>query len=124
MKQVCGHKFKKMIDIPFFVDGIIIWTFPTQGENKIVDQSVLLTISTCSDWNVQWWTWIFWEWPEPYNTDKGQIWFLEVINWRLSLAKQNINQSWVSKGNLKARLEMSAKSWGINVEEVAVGTGA
>lgn len=41
--------------------------------------------STYQSWNlVLWWTNTTWEWPEPYNTDKGHIWMFKIINWILS----------------------------------------
>ncbi len=64
-------------------------------ENKFEDWQVLLTSTMYQNWYfVQWWTGITREWLGPYNTDKGQIWMFEIINWRLFLVNQNTGQSW------------------------------
>ncbi len=48
--------------------------FHMWSEFKLVDQPVLLTSLMNQIWHLaQWWTGNTWEWPEPYNTDKGQI---------------------------------------------------
>ncbi len=36
----------KLLTFHFLLDGIIIWTFATQGNYKLGDQPVLLTILT------------------------------------------------------------------------------
>ncbi len=43
---------------------------------------------------VQWFIGNTWQWPEPYNTDKGQIWLFEIFDERLSLWKVSY-EKWV-----------------------------
>ncbi len=62
-----------------FCNVIIIWTFTTQGEFKLVNQPFLLIISTYRLRHlVQWWTPITWEGPCTYNT-VNQIWLFEIV---------------------------------------------
>ncbi len=56
------------------------------------------------------WTRITWEWPEPYNPDRGQIGMFKIINWRLSLGNQNITWSW-SASTWKENLEYHFLPW-------------
>ncbi len=55
-----------------------MYTSQVSSEYKLVDQPVLLTILTYEILHlVEWWTTRL---PDPYNTDKGQIWLFEIIN--------------------------------------------
>ncbi len=80
-------------------------TFSTQCGYNIVDQLVLLEISTNQNWHfVQGWILITWEWPELFNTDRGQIWFFEMTYLRLSLGNQKMNRFWVSTSIFESRI--------------------
>ena len=66
--------------------------FKIQDEYKFVYWPVLLIVSTNQIWHfVLWWTGETWEWPVPYNTDKGQIWLfgIVILPWHNDLAVYN-----------------------------------
>ncbi len=61
--------------------GIIIFMFTIKGQYKLLDWPVFLMISTNQIWHfVLCQTDKTWEWPVPYNTDKGQIWLFGIVN--------------------------------------------
>ncbi len=73
--------------------GIIIWTFTTEHEFELLDQPVFLTISMYQIWCfVLWWTRNTWEWPEPNNTDKGQIIWKYQLKTVLGVSEDQLTQ--------------------------------
>ncbi len=81
-----------LINLPFLFTWHFILDVYNSSECKVVDQPILLTILTNQIWLLaQWWTRNTWGWPEPYNTDKGQIWFLQTCGSTSLIKKFNIS---------------------------------
>ncbi len=77
------NMFKPMFKIDWLAivwrHGIIICTFTIQGEYKLMDQPVIMTISTYQNGHfLLWWTGGTWEWTVSYKTEKRQIWLFEL----------------------------------------------
>ncbi len=84
--RINKHTWKHSLKILFVAIEHFMNTHSLKWVN-FVDQPVVLTISTYQIWYfVQWWTSETWEWPVPYNTDKGQL-MVRDFNQRLSWGK-------------------------------------
>ncbi len=93
--DVCSSSEYKLVNQPVLLKVFInhswhltqCWT-----ENKWGWSEHIWLLQTCGSTSLTenftlWWTGNIWGWPEPYKSDKGQIWWFEIIDERLSLQK-------------------------------------